>query len=139
MLHTAAAVLEQARQVIRENGRDGMSQALWCDQGGHAFSERDPGRQRVNVNMLDDDGNEVEMAKDLCGECAVAIGITTPRKTRSAPAITATVQDAAAAAEREDDHVMLRQLQRELAELRAQQGVTRDDTAAAGGPIVAAG
>lgn len=133
MLHTAAGVLGQAREVIRQNGRDGMSQALWCDQSGHAFSERDPGRQRVKVNQIDEDGNEVEIAKDLCGECAVRIGITAPRKTRSAlPTITATVQDAAAAAEREDDHLMLRQLQQRLADLEAERTARVDSTGPAG-------
>jgi len=63
-----------------------MSAALWCDQGGHAFSERDPGRQRITVNTLDEDENEVQVAKDFCGACAAQSGLTTPRKTRPAVA-----------------------------------------------------
>lgn len=59
-----------------------MSVALWCDQGGHAFSERDPGRQRVGITILNDDGQEVEEARDLCGQCASQAGLLRPRQTR---------------------------------------------------------
>lgn len=82
MLGSAAGLLDQAREVIRQNGRDGMSSALWCDQGGHAFSERDPGRQRISVNTLDENENEVNLTKDFCGDCAASAGLTQPRRTR---------------------------------------------------------
>ena len=72
-----------------------MSAALWCDQGGHAFSERDPGRQRVTVNTLDEETDrEVTVAKDFCGECADRAGLNTKRKTRpTLPAAGAVVDD----------------------------------------------
>jgi hypothetical protein len=82
MIGSARGFLIQAQQVIKENGRNAMSVALWCDQGGHAFSERDPGRQRISVNTLDDNEQEVTIAKDFCGDCAAKAGLTTPRKTR---------------------------------------------------------
>ena len=82
MLGKATVLLEQAQQVLRQNGREGMSVALWCDQGGHAFSERDPGRQRISVSTLDDDEQETIVAKDFCGDCANRAGLTQPRKTR---------------------------------------------------------
>lgn len=59
-----------------------MSQALWCDSGGHAFSERDPGRQRISVTALDDDGEETIESRDFCGDCAAKAGLLAPRKTR---------------------------------------------------------
>lgn len=59
-----------------------MSRALWCDSGGHAFSERDPGRQRITVQVLDDDGNEQEDFREFCGECADKAGLLKHRVTR---------------------------------------------------------
>jgi hypothetical protein len=62
-----------------------MSQALWCDRGGHAFSDRDPGRKRVAVAGLDDDGNEQDAQyEDICGECIEKSGLL--RKARTRPA-----------------------------------------------------
>jgi len=80
-LHAAQRTLDQAREIIET--RNHMSQALWCDQGGHAFSERDPGRQRITVNTLDEvTDQETQVSKDFCGECAVKSGLSTPRRTR---------------------------------------------------------
>jgi hypothetical protein len=76
-------VAASAVQVIHAMGRNSMSQALWCDNGGHAFSERDPGRQRISVATIDPDTErEVMESRDFCGECAESTGITRPRKTR---------------------------------------------------------
>lgn len=67
-----------------------MSQALWCDQGGHAFSERDPGRQRISITVLDEEsGEERAEARDFCGACAEASGLLSKRKTRPATVTTA--------------------------------------------------
>lgn len=59
-----------------------MSRALWCDGGGHAFSERDPGRQRITIQVLDDDGIEQTDFREFCGPHAEAAGLTKPRVTR---------------------------------------------------------
>ncbi len=83
-----ASIASDAQYLL--TGRDHMSQALWCDQGGHAFSERDPGRQRISVNTLDSETDaEIQVTKDFCGQCATQSGLTTPRRTR--PAINGTV------------------------------------------------
>lgn len=59
-----------------------MSQALWCDATGHAFSERDPNRQRITVSTLNEETQEEEQeSRDFCGECAEAAGLL-KRKTR---------------------------------------------------------
>ncbi len=79
-LHQAQRTLDQARELIET--RNNMSAALWCDQGGHAFSERDPGRQRITVNTLDENEQEAVVSKDFCGDCAVKAGLTSPRRTR---------------------------------------------------------
>jgi hypothetical protein len=77
----AQQILNQAREVLES--RDHMSAALWCDQGGHAFSERDPGRQRITVNTLDEETErEVQISKDFCGGCADQAGLNGKRKTR---------------------------------------------------------
>lgn len=53
-----------------------MSGALWCDPGGHAFSERDPGRQRITVNELDPEtGEDVTDFRDYCGYHAEQAGL----------------------------------------------------------------
>lgn len=82
----AGQMLETARKIIEETGRGKMSQAMWCDQGGHAFSERDPGRQRISVSTLDENENEVQVSKDFCGDCADKSGLSAPRRTRPAAA-----------------------------------------------------
>lgn len=82
-LHRTITIMAGATQLL--TGRNHMSQALWCDQGGHAFSERDPGRQRITVNIIDEDTeDETQVSKDFCGECAKSSGLTTARKTRPA-------------------------------------------------------
>lgn len=70
---------------INQMGRQHMSQALWCDNGGHAFSERDPGRQRISIAVLDEDTEKERLeSRDFCGECAIKAGLASPRKTRPA-------------------------------------------------------
>ena len=82
------AVAEQAMEIVNAMGKESMSQALWCDQGGHAFSERDPGRQRITIDVLDEDTDrEIKVSKDYCGECAREAGLTTGRKTNNRAAI----------------------------------------------------
>src|ERR1700679_3738964 len=92
---TAERILKQAIGLLEERDRNHMSAALWCDQGGHAFSERDPGRQRVTVNTLDEETErEVTVAKDFCGECADRAGLNSKRKTRpTLPAAGSVVDD----------------------------------------------
>jgi len=79
----ASRVLDQAHHALTQETRYSMSQALWCDQGGHAFSERDPGRQRIAVSVLNEETEQEErVTKDFCGECAKSAGLTTGRRTR---------------------------------------------------------
>ena len=85
----AKTMLDQVKmintQLLQRNDRSRMSQALWCDSGGHAFSERDPGRQRISVNSLDEDtGQETSETRDFCGECAEKAGLLAKKRTRPA-------------------------------------------------------
>lgn len=84
-MRKAVDTYAMAEQMIRNLTRSGMSQALWCDQGGHAFSERDPGRQRISVTVLDDETEqEKQETRDFCGDCARQSGLLAKRKTRPA-------------------------------------------------------
>ena len=86
-LRAAGAMVEAAQQMIKELGRSSMSQALWCDAGGHAYSERDPGRQRVAITVLDDvTGEERQESRDFCGDHAAKAGLLDKRRTRPASA-----------------------------------------------------
>lgn len=76
-------LLGQMSDALNQMGKSGMSSALWCDSGGHAFSERDPGRQRISITVLDEESGEEKMeARDFCGECAEAAGLLNKRRTR---------------------------------------------------------
>jgi hypothetical protein len=55
-----------------------MSNALWCDQGGHPYSERDPKRQHFTRSEYDEDGNSISAQFDICGPCAVKIKFGAP-------------------------------------------------------------
>ena len=58
-----------------------MSQILWCDPGGHAFSLNDPDRQSFAARRVikDAGGNESREELDICGPCrkSNAMGIRT--------------------------------------------------------------
>lgn len=81
--------LKASAAVLAEHlGRSHMSRAMWCDQGGHAFSEKDPGRQHLSMTIVADDGSgrELQEARDICGQCAADSGLLAARKTRPADA-----------------------------------------------------
>ncbi len=46
------------------------TQALWCEQGGHSFSEKDPDVQVLTIAGRGNDGQTVEESRTSCGECA---------------------------------------------------------------------
>lgn len=65
--------------------------ALWCGVGGHAFSARDPGRQRVTVQQWDEEAKETKpVTVSACGDHARPVSIATRPKTAitAQPAIT---------------------------------------------------
>jgi hypothetical protein len=76
-------------KAIREE--QNMSQALWCDKGGHAFSSKDPGKRHFSETRSVDDGyrvSQVTADMDICGPCSEETFLTAPA------ALTAkTVQD----------------------------------------------
>ena len=53
--------------------------ALWCEEGGHAFSERDPGMKVVQISGTDEAGAPVEESRTMCGGCAPRVSV---RRTR---------------------------------------------------------
>jgi hypothetical protein len=55
--------------------------ALWCETGGHAFSQRDRGRQEWQVRVFDvDAGEEVTETRVCCSRCAKTGSITDKAK-----------------------------------------------------------
>jgi hypothetical protein len=46
------------------------TQALWCEQGGHSFSEKDPDVQVLTIAGRGPDGKTVEESRTICGACA---------------------------------------------------------------------
>jgi hypothetical protein len=60
------------------------TQALWCEQGGHSFSEKDPDVQVISIAGRGPDGQTVEESRTSCGECAT-LAKTRLGKTRNAP------------------------------------------------------
>lgn len=89
-LAAARKIMDQAEALVKEAeyqnyratmGRtmeDMMSQALWCDSGEHAFSERDPDRQHLERTALDQAGNQITEPIDICGSCAQQNGLLKP-------------------------------------------------------------
>lgn len=46
------------------------TKALWCEQGGHSFSEKDPDLQVLSISGKDKEGKQVTESRTLCGPCA---------------------------------------------------------------------
>jgi hypothetical protein len=60
---------DQAHEVLetleRKEAQMQPTQALWCEQGGHSFSEKDPDAQVLTIS-----GKTVEESRTICGACA---------------------------------------------------------------------
>jgi hypothetical protein len=46
------------------------TRALWCEQGGHSFSEKDPDFQVLTIQGKDKEGKPVSESRTICGPCA---------------------------------------------------------------------
>ena len=79
--------LMMAAQAIVDERRNGVSYALWCDRGGHAFSEDDPGRIIIPAaSALDENGDEITIkAQAVCGEHARGMNKRITRPTSISP------------------------------------------------------
>jgi hypothetical protein len=101
-----------------------VSSVRMCDNAGcgRIFSENDDGWATgvVAVQRRRENGTRFmeQQQSDRCNTCS---GVAPPAPTLGPPQLPAapTAADEAAAAEQADDHEMLRQLQRELSDLRA--------------------
>jgi hypothetical protein len=82
-MEQARVMEERTQAILNRQGKKEMtvSAALWCDQGGHAFSERDPERQEFTRASYDADGHRVESVFSVCGSCGEKSGF------RTAPAL----------------------------------------------------
>jgi hypothetical protein len=73
-LPDARKLLAAAERLAGKNARgEIVSQALWCDQGGHAFSARDPQAEHWERQAKDKDGATVTIPWDVCGEHMTAL------------------------------------------------------------------
>jgi hypothetical protein len=72
----ARHVSEQARETLDILDKKGTqmqpTQALWCEQGGHSFSEKDPDVQVIAITARGPDGQQMTESRTSCGECAAA-------------------------------------------------------------------
>lgn len=81
----ALAAAQQVGEVARRMEIDDV--ALWCGVGGHAFSGKDPGRQKVRVQQWDDEGQQLPDATvSACGEHARPVQAVTRPKPAALPA-----------------------------------------------------
>lgn len=58
-----------------------MSQALWCDKGGHAFSAKDPDREHYTSTRNVTNGNittQMTAELDICGPCTKDVVLFEP-------------------------------------------------------------
>jgi len=67
-LSRARELFEQAERLLEK--RMEPTRALWCDQGEHPFSERDPGRKVITIGGTGADGELAEESRTTCGPCA---------------------------------------------------------------------
>lgn len=91
----ARRLSDQARSVLNTMEKEEATvmqptRALWCDQGGHSFSEKDPDVQVLTITGKDSDGKPVEESRTSCGECAVQtrtkLGKSRPNQVTTVPA-----------------------------------------------------
>ena len=73
-LQEARQLLAAAEKLVGKTIRgETVSQALWCDQGGHAFSARDPKSEHWTREVKNDAGELVKIPWDVCGTHMSAI------------------------------------------------------------------
>jgi hypothetical protein len=72
----ARRMSDQARTLLetlekKEKQMMQPTQALWCEQGGHSFSEKDPNVQVLTIAGRGPDGKTEESeSRTICGACA---------------------------------------------------------------------
>jgi len=49
------------------------TRALWCEQGDHSFSEKDPDLQVITMQRRGPEGEKVEESRTTCGKCAAIV------------------------------------------------------------------
>jgi hypothetical protein len=66
-----ASTLNVTQELLREKeGKMEPTRALWCEQGGHSFSEKDPGMQVLSITGKNKEGDKVTESRTICGPCA---------------------------------------------------------------------
>lgn len=71
MLQSLSSHEREVMRILQEKGTPmEPTKALWCEQGGHSFSEKDPDYQVLSISGKDKDGKPVTESRTLCGPCA---------------------------------------------------------------------
>lgn len=84
-----ASTLNVTQELLADQEKEAKrmepTRALWCEQGGHAFSEKDPDFQVLSITGKDKEGKQVTESRTICGPCADKTK-TTLGSARNAPA-----------------------------------------------------
>jgi hypothetical protein len=57
----------------RKEAKMEPTRALWCEQGDHSFSEKDPDMQVLTMQRKGPDGDKVTESRTTCGKCAAIV------------------------------------------------------------------
>jgi hypothetical protein len=57
----------------KRGGQMEPTRALWCEQGDHSFSEKDPDMQVIAMQRKGPDGEKVTESRTTCGKCAAIV------------------------------------------------------------------
>lgn len=68
-----ASTLNVTQELLTQREKEAQmdpTKALWCEQGGHSFSEKDPDFQVLTITGRDKEGKQVTESRTICGPCA---------------------------------------------------------------------
>jgi hypothetical protein len=68
--HISDEAHKTLEMLSRKEGQMEPTKALWCEQGGHSFSEKDPDLQVLTIQGKDKEGKPMSESRTICGPCA---------------------------------------------------------------------
>ena len=76
MLASTLNITQELLARQEKESRMEPTRALWCEQGEHSFSEKDPGLQVMTIQGRDEEGKPVSESRTLCGPCAAKMKVS---------------------------------------------------------------
>lgn len=70
LARNASEVARNLMEMMERTTTMEPTKALWCEQGGHSFSEKDPDFQVLTITGKDKEGKPVTESRTICGPCA---------------------------------------------------------------------